>query len=465
MALVPVRLMATAPLRVVAAGAATLAAAAGSFSRSFSALTAPARAAAAVARGAILHRRRLQATLRALGDLQILVQVRRRAVGFAGLGRAEIERVVDERPLVHVVPVDEGHRDAGAAGAARAADAVQVRLLIVGHGVVDDVRHVVDIDAAGGHVGRDQDVFLAGFEGGHRALALILVQVAVHAGGREAAIDELLLQLGGGPLRAHEDHGLAAALGLQDAADHLVLVERVRAVDDVLDVRLHRAFVGVGGADVDRVAHEAARECDDRARHGGREQHRVAAVGRLREELLDVGEEAEVEHLVGLVEHHLAHVLEIEQALAREVEQAARRADDDLRARLQLLDLTLVGLAAVDRHDVRRAALRGQLEILEHLHREFAGRHDHERLHARLGGGAEALQQRQAEAEGLAGAGLRLADDVLALEREGDGLLLDREGVDDALAREGVDHVLLDAEFGERCHYVLFLSVSCDATR
>ncbi|GAB7304488.1 hypothetical protein MAFF212519_23670 [Clavibacter michiganensis] len=59
----------------------------------------------------------------------------------------------------------------------------------------------------------------------------------------------------------------------------------------------------------------------------------------LREELLDVGEEPEVEHLVGLVEHHLAHVLEREQALAHEVEETARRADDDLRAGLELLDL------------------------------------------------------------------------------------------------------------------------------
>ena len=42
---------------------------------------------------------------------------------------------------------------------------------------------------------------------------------------------------------------------------------------------------------------------------------RVADRRHLREDLLDVGEEAEVEHLVGLVEHDLGRVREVEQAL------------------------------------------------------------------------------------------------------------------------------------------------------
>ena len=149
-------------------------------------------------------------------------------------------------------------------------------------------------------------VLLAGLERGHRALALVLVQVAVHGGRVEAAVVELLDELGGRTLGAREDDRLAATLGLQDAGDHLVLVERVGAVDEVLDVRLREALVGVGGPDVDGAVHEAAREGDDRAGHRGREEHGVAHGRRLREELLDVGEEAEVEHLVGLVEHHLA---------------------------------------------------------------------------------------------------------------------------------------------------------------
>ncbi len=275
----------------------------------------------------------------------------------------------------------------------------------------------------------------------------------------EAAVHELLLQLRGGALRAHEDDGLAAALRLQDAADHLVLVERVRAVHDVLDVRLRDSLVGIGRADVDRIPHEAARERHDRAGHRGGEEHRVARRRRQREQLLDVGEEPEIEHLVGLVEHHLAHLSEVEEPLVREIEQTPRRADDDLRPGPELLDLALVRLAAVDRHDGGRTILRGQLEILVDLHGELAGRHDHERLHAGCRIGSDALQQREAEAEGLAGAGLRLADDVLPRERERDRLLLDREGFRDTAIQQGVDHVLVDAEF-EECRHSASFSMS-----
>ena len=169
----------------------------------------------------------------------------------------------------------------------------------------------------------------------------------------------------------------------------------------------------------------------------------------LREQLLDVGQEAEVEHLVGLVEHHDLDVFEAQQALAGEVEQAAGGADDDLRAGLELLDLALVGLAAVDRDDLGVAVGCRDLEVFGHLHAELAGGHDDERLHAGAGVEAERLDEGEAEAEGLAGAGLGLADDVLAVEGEGDGLGLDREGLDDALRRQRVDHVLVDLEIAE----------------
>jgi hypothetical protein len=60
-----------------------------------------------------------------------------------------------------------------------------------------------------------------------------------------------------------------------------------------------------------------------------------------------------------------------------------------------------------------------------------------------------AREQRDSEAEGLAGAGLRLADEVGSREGQGEGELLDREGGDDAVGGERVDDALVDAELGE----------------
>jgi hypothetical protein len=78
-------------------------------------------------------------------------------------------------------------------------------------------------------------------------------------------------------------------------------------------------------------------------------------------------------------------VRQVEQALVAQVDEAARGADDDLRTGLELVDLALVGLAAVDRDDARRAVRGEHVHVLVDLDGELAGRHDDERLDARRG--------------------------------------------------------------------------------
>jgi hypothetical protein len=77
------------------------------------------------------------------------------------------------------------------------------------------------------------------------------------------------------------------------------------------------------GPDVGGLVHEGAGQRDDRVRHGGREQHRLPVSGSAAGSL-DVGQEAQVEHLVGLVEHQHAQPAELQVALLGQVEQAAR---------------------------------------------------------------------------------------------------------------------------------------------
>ena len=92
--------------------------------------------------------------------------------------------------------------------------------------------------------------------------------------------------------------------------------------------------VSVLGLDLDvrRVVEVAVGELADRRRHRRAEQRGLAAVRRQREDPLDVLEEAEVEHLVGLVEDDEAARAEVQRGARDEVEHAADGADDD-RAR------------------------------------------------------------------------------------------------------------------------------------
>ena len=79
-----------------------------------------------------------------------------------------------ERLLVLVChEIDGGALAAKAAGAAHTVD---VSLAVVGHVVVDDLRHGVHVDAAGRDVGRDQDASLTALEAGQRLLARRLRQ-------------------------------------------------------------------------------------------------------------------------------------------------------------------------------------------------------------------------------------------------------------------------------------------------
>ena len=209
------------------------------------------------------------------------------------------------------------------------------------------------------------------------------------------------------------------------------------------------------GAHVGRLAQVPARQRDDLAGHRGREQHGLPVGGRELQNALDVRQEAQVEHLVRLVKDEGAHVAQAQVTLPDQVEQPAGRADDDVDAGAQRLDLRLVGAAAVERQHARAQAGAGHPQVAGDLDRQFPGGHDHQGAR-RLGGGGRAvlqpLQQRDTEAERLAGAGPRLADDVVATQRDRQGQGLDRKGGVNSRGLEGRADRVRNAEFTERNH-------------
>ena len=367
-------------------------------------------------------------------------------VGLRRVGEGQVEGLVDHLPARHVGPVDQGDRGAGGAGATRTTDAVDVGLVVLGAGVVDDVGHTSYVDAAGGDVGADEHLELVLAELGHRLLARDLCHVAVQRGGVEAALGQVVGDALGLALGAGEDDHLVAVLGLQDATDDLGLVEVVGEVDELRGGRDGGVLVRRLGADVHRVPHVGAGQGHDGGRHGRGEEHRLAGLGRHRDELVDVGQKAEVKHLVGLVEDEGVHVGEVEGAAVGEVDEPTGRADDDVDAGVEGLELRLVADTAVDGEDAQAEVLGGEGEVGGDLERELAGRGDDQglRLALRQVGvrrvvlGDAALQHRDTEGEGLAGAGAGLADEVGAHQGDREGHLLDGEGGGDAGAVERV---------------------------
>jgi hypothetical protein len=108
------------------------------------------------------------------------------------------DEALDRSQLTTLIRVAQRDGYAPSAGAGRAANAVDVSLRDVRQLIVDDVRHLIDVDAAGGDVGRHQRSHPRHAQVRERMLALGLTFVAVDGGNADARRTEVT----GDPVRA-----------------------------------------------------------------------------------------------------------------------------------------------------------------------------------------------------------------------------------------------------------------------
>jgi hypothetical protein len=158
-----------------------------------------------------------------------------------------------------------------------------------------------------------------------------------------------------------------------------------------------------------------------------REERRLPLGRRRLEDRLEVFGKSHVEHLVGLVQRHDLHVLELQRPPVDVIQRSSRRGDDDVGSTLQGANLQIHRRAAVDGHDAHARAFRILVDRLGDLHRELAGRNEDETL-----GGVgvfavfgDALEHRQRKCRRLAGARRCLSKHVSAAQENRDRFALD----------------------------------------
>ena len=188
----------------------------------------------------------------------------------------------------------------------------------------------------------------------------------------------------------------------------------------------------------------------DPRRDGGREEGGLAGGRGARHDALDVRREAAIEHLVALVEDEDAEVLEIEVALAQVIEGPAGRADDDLSAAGERAGLGDQGPAAVEQGQLAGGGRARGFSITPPTW--IASSRVGTRISAWTprAAGSQPLDERQAEGEGLAGAGPGLPDDVIAGQHDRNRLGLDRRRDGDAHRVDGGPGLRAQAQLGER---------------
>ncbi len=378
---------------------------------------------------------------------------------LSGRRDRHLDQLFDVAEKSHLVPRAQRDRDALRAGARGAADAVHVTLRNVRQIVVDDVTDAFDVDAAGGDVGRDQRADLPAAKIGEHALALALRLVAVDRGSADAALFKSSHHLISAVLGAREHQRAVDRFGAQQVGERGLLGAAVHVHHPLRD-----ALDGGGGGryrNRRRVLQHLLGEVGDILRHGGREQQRLPNLRQLRHDLPDVVDEAHIEHAVGFVEHERFDRVEPHRVALHQIEQAAWRRHQHVDPVEQRADL-LAHRDAADRQrglDAQVAAVGA--EAVEDLTGEFARRAEHQHAAGLALGtdavGGDAIENRQRERGGLAGAGLCDADQVAAADHQRNSLILDGGGSDVLLFSKGTCDRLCEAEVVKRVQFKNFL--------
>ena len=214
-------------------------------------------------------------------------------------------------------------------GTARAG--TQGSLVVLGQVVVHDHVDAVDVEAAGGDIGRDERLDLAAREVGERLLTRSLPEVAVDRTALDLLALEIAHQAVGAALGAHEDE--RALVLARDGRRDLHLVHLVHEQERVV----HLVDGHVVGHDLvlDRIVQVTLHQPVDRAVERRGEEHRLRLGFDLVEQLLHLRQEAHVDHAVGLVEHEHLDLLQDHLAPLHQVDEAAGSADHDVDAALQ----------------------------------------------------------------------------------------------------------------------------------
>ena len=319
---------------------------------------------------------------------------------------------------------DEQHRGTRAARATRAADAVHIRLRVVRNVVVEHVGDAFDVQTAGGDVGGHQDVDGPALERVDGPLTLCLVDIAVDRRRGESARLELFGHLLGGLFGPDEHDHRLERLDLEDPGERVHLAGAGH-LDEALSDVLGRGRLCLD-LDLHRVVQVLLGEPADGGGHGGREQRHLLVLGSIGQDAFDILGEAHGEHLVGLVQHQIVQMRQIQRAALEVVDDTPRCPDHNLSPPLEARQLHHIRLTAIDRQHIQLGHMGAvPAERLGDLQRQLTCGRQHQGLGV-LRGQIDFREDGDGERRRLPRTGLRQAHHIRTCQQRRDGGGLNR---------------------------------------
>ena len=301
---------------------------------------------------------------------------------------------LDEHP---VIGAGDAQRVATASRPAGAPDTVDIVLGMDRHVEIEHMAQAADVQAAGRDVRADQHLYLASLELLQSREAHRLGEVAMQRAGREAVLFQRLVQDVDVALAVAEDQRVLHVLGAQHAAQRPALVHLGDDDQALLDRGGHRG--GPADRDLLGVLEEHLRKPADLRRHRRREEQGLAVRRQQRDDPLDIGDEAHVQHAVGFVDDQGRGLGEQQAAALEQIEQPPRGRDQHVDAAVERLLLVVHALAADQQGMAELEILAIQQEILGHLECQLAGRLQDQRARHPCPGprSGQDVEQRQRE--------------------------------------------------------------------
>lgn len=328
----------------------------------------------------------------------------------------------------HIISGDKVDSNTLTTETSTTADTMDVVLTVGREIVVDDQRHLLDVDTTGKQVGGDQDTGRTGAELLHDDITLSLLHVTVHGGDSEVAGNEFVSE----PVDLST--GVAENDSLGDGDGLVEIGEGIELPFFLLNgnVKLLDTFEGKFGLldqDADGVAHELGGDIQDVLGHGSGQEDDLGGLGQELENVVDLLSETTLpnmlvfwsrcsqrlktyrKHLIGLIEDEHLHVVGLEDTALDHVVDTARSTNNDLRAVLKSLHVlpdvgaTNAGMA-LNAHEVTN----GNNDLLDLLGKLTSGSKN-ESL-AGLEVGVDLLEGGDGESGSLSGTRLSLSNHI-----------------------------------------------------